>query len=85
MVPPRAEAAKPVDAVTKVVSLGKVRSMCFSSSDLPVPAQPVKNTLLPSLHTQPHSLMIRPDDAVLGSGGRQVLQKQEEKGFEAVV
>ncbi len=45
VVPPRAEAAKPVEAVTKVVSLGRVRRMCFSSSDLPVPAQPVKKTL----------------------------------------
>ena len=50
VVPPRAEAARPVEAVMKVLSLGKVRRMCFSSSDLPVPAQPVKNTLCPSLH-----------------------------------
>lgn len=49
VMPPRAEAAKPVDAVTKVESLGKARRMCFSSSDLPVPAQPVKKTLWPSL------------------------------------
>lgn len=50
VVPPSAEAARPVEAVTKVLSLGKLRRMCFSSSDLPVPAQPVKKTLCPSLH-----------------------------------
>ena len=49
VMPPRAEAARPVDAVTKVDSLGKARRMCLSSSDLPVPAQPVKKTLCPSL------------------------------------
>ena len=51
MVPPRAEAARPVEAVTKVESLGKACRMCFSSSDLPVPAHPVKKTLLPLLQT----------------------------------
>lgn len=49
VVPPRADAARPVDAVTKVESFGKARRMCFSSSDLPVPAQPVKKTLCPCL------------------------------------
>ena len=50
VVPPRAEAARPVEAVTKVLSLGKVRRMCFSSRDLPLTAQPVKKTLCPSLN-----------------------------------
>lgn len=49
VMPPRAAAARPVDAVTKVESLGKARRMCFRSSDLPVPAEPVKKTLCPSL------------------------------------
>ena len=49
VVPPKAEAAKPVEAVTKVVSLGRACRMCFNSRDLPVPAHPVKKTLLPDL------------------------------------
>lgn len=54
VMPPRADAARPVEAVTKVESFGRARRMCFSSSDLPVPAQPVKKTLFPSL--QPHNV-----------------------------
>ena len=62
VVPPKAEAAKPVEAVTKVVSLGSARSMCFSSRDLPVPAQPVKKTLLPAL--QADTIMMHNDNTV---------------------
>lgn len=38
VVPPSTLAAKPVEAVTKVEPGGSARRMCFSSSDLPVPA-----------------------------------------------
>ena len=38
VVPPSALAASPVDAVTKVDPGGRELKMCFSSSDLPVPA-----------------------------------------------
>lgn len=40
VVPPRWHAASPVVPVTNVESRGSARSMCRSSSDLPVPAQP---------------------------------------------
>jgi len=40
VVPPRAQAASPVEAVTKVESPGRALTMCFSTSDLPVPAAP---------------------------------------------
>ena len=39
VVPPSAQAASPVEAVTKVESSGRALRMCFSTSDLPVPAQ----------------------------------------------
>ena len=37
MVPPSTEAARPVEAVAKVVAWGSALRMCFSSSDFPVP------------------------------------------------
>ena len=52
VVPPSAEAAMPVEAVMKVLSRGSALRMCFSSRDLPVPAQPVKKTLTPALQQQ---------------------------------
>lgn len=47
VVPPTAHAAMPVDAVTKVVRGSRRATICLSRKDLPVPAPPVKKTLLP--------------------------------------
>lgn len=38
--------------MTNVVAGGSARNMWRSSRDLPVPAQPVKNTLLPALQSK---------------------------------
>ena len=38
-----------MEAVAKVALAGSAARMCRSSSDLPVPAQPVKKTLRPAL------------------------------------
>ena len=43
VVPPSAEAARPVEAVVKVVAGGSALRMCFSSSDLPVPVRYIES------------------------------------------
>ena len=55
VVPPSAQAARPVEAVANVAPAGSAASTCRSSSDFPVPAQPVKNTLRPALQQAAHS------------------------------